>query len=489
MTDDLDALLSTLEGLDEAKKFNRLKLYKPYPRQKEFHALGRTKRERMLRAGNQVGKTLSAAAEVAMHLTGNYPTWWRGRRWDRPVRFWGAGESSVLVRDTMQKLLVGPPGVDPEFGSGFIPRDAFVERPSLSRGVTNAYDTMLVRHKSGGVSQFVFKSYEQGRTKFQGDTVDGIWLDEEPPMDIYTEALTRTTATGGMVMTTFTPLKGKTELLVRFMDAPSPDRQEVVMTIYDAEHLNDDERRKIIDGWPEHEREARAMGVPIMGEGRVFPFGEDMLSEEALPMDVIPKEWTRLWGLDFGTGGGGGHPFAAVLTLWDREADCIHVHAAVRSREPLYVAHVAMLKPIAEQVLCAWPHDGNTKEKNQSDETATTAKAYKKAGLRMMPSHATFPDGGISTEAGINEMYQRMKTGRFKVAKHLLAGDWGNEFRSYHRKDGLIVKVNDDLMSATRQAVMTIRSGDLAPLGPSIGKGFVGRRQEIATGIDFDLWT
>jgi hypothetical protein len=73
----------------------------------------------------------------------------------------------------------------------------------------------------------------------------------------------------------------------------------------------------------------------------------------------------------------------------------------------------------------------------------------------MMNSRATFPDGTNGLEAGVLEMLDRMKTGRLKVFSHL--ADWFEEFRLYHRKDGLIVKKNDDLLSATRYAMMMRR--------------------------------
>jgi hypothetical protein len=52
-------------------------------------------------------------------------------------------------------------------------------------------------------------------------------------------------------------------------------------------------------------------------------------------------------------------------------------------------------------------------------------------------------------------MLDRMKTGRLKVFSHL--GEWFEEFRLYHRKDGLIAKERDDLLSATRIAIMMLR--------------------------------
>lgn len=73
----------------------------------------------------------------------------------------------------------------------------------------------------------------------------------------------------------------------------------------------------------------------------------------------------------------------------------------------------------------------------------------------MLPERATFEDGTNGVEAGIAEMLDRMQTGRLKVFAHL--NDWWEEFRLYHRKDGLIAKENDDLMSATRYAMMMRR--------------------------------
>jgi hypothetical protein len=70
----------------------------------------------------------------------------------------------------------------------------------------------------------------------------------------------------------------------------------------------------------------------------------------------------------------------------------------------------------------------------------------------MLPKHAPHKTGGYFTEPGIVEMLTRLRDGRLKVAPNLHL--WSEEFEMYHRKDGLIVKENDDLMSATRIGVM-----------------------------------
>jgi len=96
------------------------------------------------------------------------------------------------------------------------------------QGVADALDGVVVRHMTGGQSVLGFKSYDQGRTKFQGETLDVVWLDEECAADIYIEALTRTNATSGMVYLTFTPIMGMSEVVRSFLhdEKMGTDRQE-----------------------------------------------------------------------------------------------------------------------------------------------------------------------------------------------------------------------------------------------------------------------
>ena len=64
------------------------------------------------------------------------------------------------------------------------------------------------------------------------------------------------------------------------------------------------------------------------------------------------------------------------------------------------------------------------------------------------------------------DMLDRMKTGRFKVFSHL--NDWFEEFRLYHRKDGKVVKLGDDLLTATRYALMMLRYADTLKAKPKL---------------------
>lgn len=442
-----EILASILTEIQLRQSRNRLAAYKAYPKQAEFHAAGATLRERLLMAGNQLGKTLCASMEVAMHLTGRYPDWWAGRRWDRPVIGWAAGVTGESTRDTVQRLLLGRPG---QHGTGAIPHDALIGTVA-ARGVADLVDTIQVRHATGGTSILALKSYEKGREKWQGETLDIVWFDEEPPMDVYSEGLTRTNATGGMVFVTFTPLLGMSDVVMRFLNEPNPDRTVVTMTIDDAEHYSPEERARIVASYPAHEREARARGVPILGSGRVFPIEEDAV---AIDPFEIPAHWPQLGGIDFGWD----HPSAGVRVAWDRDNDVLYVMKTHRAREQTPVLFAAAVKPWADWLPWAWPHDGLQHDKGSGEQLA---QQYREQGLEMLPERATFEDGTNGLEAGVLEMLDRMQTGRLKVFRTETL--WFEEFRMYHRKDGLIVKERDDLMSATRYAMMMRRHAVVRP--------------------------
>lgn len=168
-------------------------------------------------AGNQLGKTFCGAGEAAIHLTGLYPEWWTGRRWNRPVRAWAGSKTGEVTRDGVQRYLVGEPKDEASWGTGMIPKAALADW-GRRQGIADALDNVLVRHASGGLSTLGFKSYDQGRQKWQAETLDFVWFDEEPPMDIYMEGLTRTNATMGMAYITFTPLLGMSDVVSMFLE-------------------------------------------------------------------------------------------------------------------------------------------------------------------------------------------------------------------------------------------------------------------------------
>lgn len=441
--------LRAVQELYKITRYYSLAFYDPYPKQREFHANGATFKERLLMAGNRLGKTFSAGMETAMHLTGEYPSWWTGRRFTKPIRVWAGSVSAELCRDGAQRILLGPVNMP---GTGTLPRDRIV-KTKLARGVPDAVESVTVKSVFGHTNQLVFKSYKDGREAWQADEIDVVWLDEEPPFDVYIEALTRTNNTKGTVYLTFTPLLGMSRVVLRFLHEQPAGTIVTQMGIQDAMHYTEEDRQAIIARYPEHERAARARGDPLMGEGLVFPIAEEEISEPPLP--EIPEEWERIIGLDFGWD----HPTAAVQIVRDPRLDVMHVVSAHRQTNALPLIHASAIKVWGDWIPVAWPLDGKQTEKGTGEQIA---EIYRGHGCQMISEHAQYPDKrGRAVEDGIADMYERMTTGRFKVDRTLTK--WFEEFRMYHRKRDdktgktEIVKKGDDLMSATRYAVMMIR--------------------------------
>lgn len=201
-----------------------------YPRHMEFFEAGAKFREVCFMAANRVGKTVAGAYQTACHLTGLYPDWWPGRRFTKPVRWWAAGKTNETTRDIVQTALLGDiqgGGATKRLsGTGLVLGEK-LGRPTWKQGVPDLVDAIPVKHVSGGNSILGFKSYQQGRGSFEGTAQHGIWLDEEPPIEVYGECLIRTATTRGLIFITFTPLEGMSETVMQFMPQDQrPDTAE-----------------------------------------------------------------------------------------------------------------------------------------------------------------------------------------------------------------------------------------------------------------------
>lgn len=239
--DELRELVACLEVLNRESQRNRIRLYYPdegplrrelYPKHMEFFRAGAKYRERCFMAANRIGKTEGAGGyEVTLHLTGQYPHWWDGRRFDMPTDGWACGKTTQTVRDILQAKLFGKVEYEGDVkrvdGTGLIPYEC-IGRIVWSR-TPDLIDTAMVKHVTGEWSKIGFKTYEQGRGAFEGTEKDWIWHDEEPPWDVYEECLIRTATTDGLMLSTFTPLEGATEVVNSFL--PSKMLNELMQAV------------------------------------------------------------------------------------------------------------------------------------------------------------------------------------------------------------------------------------------------------------------
>ena len=453
----VERALELAKELKYREEHNRLKYYAPYDYQLDFHKASGN--QKLLMAANRIGKSYCGAMEMAIHLTGEYPDWWEGRKWDRPIRAWAGGSSNETTRDILQRELLGQPDDKTVRGTGAIPMKNIGEA-TRKPGVPNAHNSIVIRHKSGGNSRLGFKAYEMGKEKWMGESLDVIWLDEEPPPEIYTQAVTRTADKGGMVYMTFTTENGMTETVAQFMNDLRNGQFMMTAGWDDAPHMTEDVKEQILAALPPHERKMRSLGIPSLGSGLVFPVPEEIITCD--PFE-IPAHWPRISGMDYGWD----HPTTAAWIAWDRDSDVVYVYDSYAQSMEVAAVHAAAINARPKWIPVMWPRDGRQADKGSG---TPLADQYRALGVNMLkgsgrswggwftnPPSAGMKEGsgGVSLEAGVMDMLERMKTGRFKVFNN--QPQVLEEFRMYHRKDGRIVPFKDDLISAIRYATLSLR--------------------------------
>ena len=99
MSIELQRIEELQKTLNKRTEENKLNYYKPYDFQKRFHQTSLEANQRLLMAANRVGKSYVGAMEMAIHLTGEYPEWWQGRKFDKPIKAWVCGASNETTRD------------------------------------------------------------------------------------------------------------------------------------------------------------------------------------------------------------------------------------------------------------------------------------------------------------------------------------------------------------------------------------------------------
>ena len=404
-----------------------------YPKHCKFMAASKEFRESIAFGGNRSGKSLMGAFIVACHLTGEYPHWWEGRRFDKPTRGIACGKEGKIVRDSIQKLLMGDVG---KFGTGMIPaRCLDRSRVSASRGASGLYDRIQVRHVSGGWSTLRLKSYDQGRQAFESVELEFVWEDEEAPMDIHSENLMRTMTTNGIVMNTFTPLLGTTPLV---RDLIKRAKEGSVFSIEipwdDAPHITDEMIDDMMKRYPSHEIAARRYGKPQLGSGAIFTIDP---KEFVIPPRELPDHWPRIYGLDFGWT----HPTAAIWGAWDRDSDVLYLYSEHRRSKTEMSTHAAAINGRGDWIRGM----SETAGTNISDGRKIYSIYKRDFKLKLKPADK-------SVEAGIMKWQQRLAQGGLKVFDTCTM--WLSEYLTYHRVKGIICKEEDDLMDATRYLIM-----------------------------------
>ena len=476
-----------IEQLANVASQNQLLIWSPYGLRKRtgelpdepdwqltWHDAGKYATQRMLMCANGVGKSCTTCYEFALHVTGQYPPWWDGERFERGG--WEAWIGSIdndMQKRGPQRALLGR-DLDEQLGTGFIPASSIKSLETRQAGVKSVADTVIIEHVSGENVVIKWLTFEQGWRKWQSGDPKMILWDEEPDetvvdqKDILDEALTRLVRNDGIFMVGYTPLLGQTQLTEHFMDSNDPSVFYIGATWDDAPHMTQETRDRISKQYRATSVDARSKGIPMLGEGRIFDTSEAQFLINPIP---IAEHWARIKGIDFGIA----HPAAKVSLAWDRDADIVYLYESWKKTDVKTRDHALVINAGGEWIPVAWPHDGEKRDPKSGKQFHKIYRKEYKVNMLSQSARYQSDTGGAQAQWPIIEtMIDRLDSGRFKVFR--TCSEWIGEYRSYHKKDGKIVSRRDDALKASFYALMMLRFAVSAAQSTRIGR----RRQSAA---------
>lgn len=455
--DEQEKLYKLLVEKQTREKYNQIDSFMPdtgplsrdkYPKSLELYKAGKTFRERANFGANRAGKTVSAAIEVAYHLTGLYPDWWEGYRFDKGVTLWAVGVDTVQVKNVIQKLLLGP---EVDFGSGMIPKDYIVGKPTSKPGAASGtVEDAYIKHASGGTSKLTFKSYQQSVRSFYGDAIDFIWFDEEPPRLIYDECLMRLVSTKGLLLATFTPLDGYSDVVMQFLpnrtfptdhvvDVEGVSKWIIRTEWEDVPHLDEKAKSELLASIQPHMREARSKGIPCVGEGKVYPVEEKTFILDNI---ILQHHWERVYSVNVS------HDSVKIIfAAIDKDKDTVIIYDE-------YVA--ANLSPAVNATVIN--KRGTWLPGTFGCDSRTSKQAQLQIYNQYINEELNIYNCDSEVSAGIAATLGRLITGRLKVLS--TCENWIHEFRGYAYDEAGNIKgktknlAQDALMEATHDLVL-----------------------------------
>jgi len=470
-TDIKNQLQELVIAVADDMHYNQLKYFRPFEHQKSFFTT--TTDRRGILAANRIGKTVSTCYETAYHLTGLYPEWWTGNRFDRPITAMVAGEGWSQVALVLQNELLGTPDVKlrDSLGTGAIPRDCIVADTMRSDGA-NCIGVEIL-HTTGSKSYLLFANYTQEVRQLQGFKLNLAVFDEQPPDDFFSEIVTRTATTQGMVLCSFTPLKGLNGLVSKFWN--KEEGYDYIRVAWDdvPEHdpwgepfLLNETRRQLERDYLPHEREARMQGKPIMGKGAVFQLRNWPTYKIG---DFDFRQMTninRVIALDLGLVN---DKTVISLMYWDpyeREA-WLHKQIVVQGVEEAvptqYINH--LLRPEVFGTPIVLPADASTPGR-YTMSASSIRQLFEQYELNVLPKPIMNPpdsEGRVTNHKsyGINQMRQMLEVGSLHINENCI--DFLREARNYYVDSQGRFSDPDDCIDSARYAIMACLQGIAEP--------------------------
>lgn len=453
-------------------RYNQLRYFRPFDHQVRFFATHHADRRGIL-AANRIGKTVSTCYETAMHLTGQYPEWWQGRRWDNPITAMVAGEGWSQVALVLQNELLGTNDVKirDAIGTGAIPKNLIILDTMRSDGANCI--GVEIQHVTGGKSYLLFANYTQEVRQMQGFKLNLAVFDEQPPDNFFSEIVTRTATTQGQVLCSFTPLKGLNGLVSKFWHRE--EGYEHIRVSWDdvpeydpwgEPFLLKETRQQLERDYLPHERDARRNGVPVMGKGAVFQIrnwptyktGEyDFRNYHGLH---------RIIALDLGLVN---DKTVISLLYWSPEEQeaWLHTQITVKGTEEAnpvnYVQH--LMRPEVFGTPIVLPADANTQGR-YTMSSQSIREFFEQYELNVHPDAIQNPpdDQGRRSNNksfGINVMRQMLELGTFHVNEN--CHEFLREAQNYYVDERGRFSDPDDCIDSARYALIGALQGIAEP--------------------------
>jgi len=452
-------------------RYNALRYFRPFEHQRAFFTTISDRRG--ILAANRIGKTVSTCYETAMHLTGIYPDWWEGKRYDRPITAMVAGEGWSQVALVLQNELLGTPDVKlkDNIGSGAIPKSC-IDLDTMRSDGANCIG-VEIRHITGGKSYLLFANYTQEVRQLQGFKLNLAVFDEQPPDDFFSEIVTRTATTQGMVMCSFTPLKGLNGLVSKFWnkeegydyirvawaDVPEYDPWGEPFLLHST-------RQQLERDYLPHERDARIQGKPIMGKGAVFQIRTwPTYKTGDVPFQEM-RNISRVIALDLGLVN---DKTVISLMYWDpyEKTAWLHRQIVVQGIEEAvptqYVSH--LLRPEVFGTPIVLPADANTQGRYTMSSTSIR-ELFEQYELNVAPGAIMNPpdaQGRMTNHKsyGINQMRQMLEVGSLMVNENCT--EFLREAQNYYVDTQGRFSDPDDCIDSARYALLACLQGIAEP--------------------------
>lgn len=188
----LSELMWGLQQLEERQEVEPLELMAWLPHQ--VRTLQNTGRFRLLRTGNQLGKTTVGLAEIIFAAIGEHPYRTPSRKHSEYWVVCASWSQSLAIQKKLYELC---------------PKDLLHPdtKYDVKRGFRGTTPAVQLLHADGGWSTIRIKTTKQEGLDLAGDTLSGVLFDEPPKSQrIYTEVTKRLQSTGGWLLCTMTPI-------------------------------------------------------------------------------------------------------------------------------------------------------------------------------------------------------------------------------------------------------------------------------------------